>query len=192
MYKNIIYFTSFPFITWNVCMGRERERERQTVENSQVYTHTHTNRLSNKFAVKPLRLFLCSLLSWDWYRAISRYWIILVSPCFSTLVNLVQKHLKTLSHSFALLLNPWQSGARLEPRVIWCLVATFRGLSHLLFVSAGYIIFQTPIEILMVIPPVCCLQVKHFHWGNTCILFTLGNRFISCLFLFQRAAFHAT
>ena len=78
---------------------------------------------------------LTSLLSWVSYRVISKYRIILVSPCFFTFMSLIQSYLKALNYlSFSSLLYFGKSGTRLEPRATWCLVAVFHSLLSLLVI----------------------------------------------------------
>ena len=61
--------------------------------------------------------------------------------------------------------------------------------------SVVYIIFQTPTQSFWLhVSPMHCMWTHllssmpptqltwHFHWGNTCILFTLGNRCTFCCF----------
>ena len=77
---------------------------------------------------------------------------------FSTFVRVVQGHLKASNHlSFSSLLNPGQSSTNPE----WCDILLLPSASLLWspFVSAGYIIFWMPMQILVVIPPVCCLCI---------------------------------
>ena len=115
--------------------------------------------------------------------SISRYQIILVSPRFSTFVSLI--YLRLFSTA-----QPW---------VVWCNakahsnVTSYSCLPLVFLISAGYIIFQMPTQILVVIShPSYHLHVAHRHatfyvaflLRDTCSLFTVENWSVSCLFLF--------
>ena len=96
---------------------------------------------------------------------------------------------------FSLALKAQQAGTRPAPRVTWCLVVVFYGFLSLwsLLVSTSYIVFRLSSLILIVTNPVYTLlentplssmprtqSTQHFHWGTTCILFTLINMCTSC------------
>ena len=97
MYKSIICFFSFPFITRKVRLGRVRESRRWL-----KYTHIEA---TVRFFCETSLAFCFVLLSRDSYRATSRNWILLVSPRFSTFVSLTLGYLKDSNHlSFSLFL----------------------------------------------------------------------------------------
>ena len=110
------------------------------------------------------------------------------SSSFSIFARLAQGHLK--------LLYSEQSGARPGLRTMWCLVAVFRGLLFSIRLCCLYNIPDNYVNSrshTSRLPPTHCawthlLQAgNHAIYtallpGNTCVLFTFGNRFISCLF----------
>ena len=100
MYENVIYFFSSPFITQNVCMDWVWESWKR------INLHMYRGWLYS-FSVKSFCL----------------------SSSFSIFASLIQSHLQEPNHlTFSSFLNPGQSGARPEPRVMWYLVAAFCGL----------------------------------------------------------------
>ena len=127
-------------------MGRVRER----VKDDTVCIHIG---MRDESSVKLVFFFL--YLHETWFRATSGHWILLVSPCFSTLASLTLGHLKALNHlSF---FSVWcktraQSNVTFSSCLLW---------SSLLCLSVVYMILWTCAQILMVPPPVCCLCIAH-------------------------------
>ena len=124
----------------------------------------------------PSAFFLRSLLSWDWQKATWRYQMILVSPRFSTLTNLVQSHLK--------LQVMWRHWCILiATRVCW-----FYDIPDAHANSRGHTSALPPprctwtyliLTIYEALPMGKHLRIVYF-WKQVYSLFILGNRYISC------------
>ena len=147
--------------------------------------------------------FFFVLLSRDWYTFISKHRIILVSThslllqvvsgpsqstistCFSALTNLVQLKLVSTSQLWAV----WQKASAQSSIMSHNSSAGLLFFSYLSLLgsksSLVYIISQMPTQSLwshvLTWEHASCLAChpQHFHWRSTCVMFTLGNRFIS-------------
>ena len=122
---------------------------RDWVEDYWVYTHAEVKVQS--FCRIFLLFFFVVLLSWDWYGT-------KVSNPLSFFLLLYFWESDIIS-DFSLPLNPGQSSTRSEPTMTWRLIDIF-GPSSLRspLISAGYIIFRTPAQIIAVILPVYALH----------------------------------
>ena len=154
----------FPFITLNLCMGRVREkesvREKERVREKEIESlrrlSLHTN-WGWLYGSSTNRFFFVLLLTQDWYRAILRHRIIVVSSRIPTFLKRVYLGLFSAS----------------QPRAVWRKARAARdGTSSSYpppvslwspFITAGHIIFLTPMQILGVAHPVCLLRVVRGH-----------------------------
>ena len=153
---------------------RERERERES-KTAEMPTHWGDGMV----LLWNLSAFLLrSLLLQEWYRATSRHRIVLVSPRFFTFSRFI--HLRFFSSSYSW--EVWRK-ARFQSHVTLSFTVSFFFWSP--FVSAGYVIFRTPTQILVVRSPTYKFRMDtplssmpsmkftwHFIWGSTafCLL----------------------
>ena len=113
--------------------------------------------IQGEIGIKVKRFFFV-LLSLDWYRAISRHRIILVSTRFSTFVSLVGVVSK---HRINLDSPRFSAFSTSQPRPVWCRASAQSGVTSLLFYRSSSFsrvemfpsLFIFPITILMVTPP---------------------------------------
>ena len=166
MYKNIICFFSFPFITRNTDVRYE----------------------------SSVNCFLSVLVLRHWYRATSKHRIVLVSPRFSTFVSLIHLSFYSPSQPFAVKRKAvmWHFVIVFCGLLSIYRVKIFSGLYN--FPDAHAINVITPPTYLlhMNTPPstfpstqfTCHIRrsPRPHHIWRTCVLYTLGNRYTSCCF----------